>query len=315
MNPVWKSFQQTPLALAFREHPESRMGLLVLGLLFFGSWILLVVIGDPTEYTAEPLLPPSWLHLLGTNGQGQEVWRQTVAGTASSLTLALITGIAMTTLGAFIGLTAGYAGGALDRMLSFLINIVLVIPGLPLAFVLAAFLPTGPWTLLLVLTITGWAWTARVFRGLALSMRNKDFILAAEMMGESRLRILVWEILPNLLASFASSVIGSVIYAIGAQVGLEFLGLGDMNRISWGTNLYWASNDAALLTGSWWIFVPTGLGIALSCSALTLVSYAVDAVNNPGLRADTILRRRLRDPLRRAIGITPLAKELRHART
>ncbi|WP_141732630.1 ABC transporter permease [Oligoflexus tunisiensis] len=310
-----KSFRQTPLARALRDHPESRMGLLLLALLFLGSWLLLAVIGDPTEYTAEPLLPPSWAHPMGTNGQGQEVWRQTVAGTAASLSLALITGFAMTALGAFIGLMAGYAGGRIDRILSFFINIVLVIPGLPLAFVLAAFLPSGPWTLLLVLTITGWAWTARVFRGLALSMRNKDFILAAEMVGESRLRILSFEILPNLLASFASSVIGSVIYAIGAQVGLEFLGLGDMNRISWGTNLYWASNDAALLTGSWWIFVPTGLGIALSCSALTLVSYAVDAVNNPGLRADTILRRRLQDPFKRAIGITPLARELRYARS
>ncbi len=315
MNHVWKSFQQSTLARAFKDHSESRLGLVILGLLFFGSWILLALVGDPTEYTAEPLLPPSWLHLFGTNGQGQDVWRQTIAGTASSLTLALVTGIAMTALGAFIGLTAGYSGGLVDRLLSFLINIILVIPGLPLAFVLAAFLPSGPWTLLLVLTMTGWAWTARVFRGLALSMRNKDFILAAEMLGESRLRILVWEILPNLLASFASSAIGSVIYAIGAQVGLEFLGLGDMNRISWGTNLYWASNDAALLTGSWWIFVPTGLGIALSCSALTLVSYAVDAVNNPSLRAETIMRRRLGEPLQRAIGITPLAKELRHARS
>ena len=117
------------------------------------------------------------------------------------------------------------------------------------------------------------------------------------------------------LGQIGVSGVGRPVRHFGAQVGLEFLGLGDMNRISWGTNLYWASNDAALLTGSWWIFVPTGLGIALACSALTLVSYAVDAVNNPSLRAETILRRRLADPLRRAIGITPLAKELRHART
>lgn len=309
------NWRQTPLWKAFREHPESQIGLWVILLLFFGSCILRISLGDPTEYTAEPLLPPSFRHLMGTNGQGQEVLRQTVAGTVSSLTLAVITGLTMTASGALIGLTAGYRGGMIDRVLSFLTNIVLVIPGLPFAIVLAAFLPSGPWTLLLVLTLTGWAWTARIFRSLALSMRRKDFILAAELIGESRLHILVWEILPNLLASFASSAIGSVIYAIGAQVGLEFLGLGDMTRVSWGTNLYWASNDAALLTGSWWIFVPTGLGIALSCCALTLMSYAVDAVNNPSLRADTLLRRRLVDPWQRALGMTPLARELRHAQS
>lgn len=306
-------FRQSAYYKAFQDYPASMIGLFVLLSLFLGSWLLLPFIGDPTDFIAEPLLGPSWANWLGTNGQGQDVWRQTVAGTAASLGLAFATGMAMTVIGALVGLIAGYSGGWIDRLLSYATNIALVIPGLPLAFVLAAFLPSGPWSLFIVLVVTGWAWTARVFRGLALSLRAKDFVSAAAILGESRLRIVVYEILPNLLASFASSAIGATIYAIGAQVGLEFLGLGDMNRVSWGTNLYWASNDAALLTESWWIFVPTGFCIALACSTLTLVSYAVDAVNNPSLRAEQVLNKRLSHPLRRAIGVTPLAKELRHA--
>lgn len=306
--------EQSLIGRAFRDQPASLFGLIVLLLLFVGAWLLVPLIGDPAAYLAEPLQAPSWEHWFGTNGQGQDVWRQTVAGTAASLGLAFATGLSMTVLGALIGLIAGYSGGWIDRLLSASTNIALVIPGLPLAIVLAAFLPSGPWSLFIVLVLTGWAWNARVFRGLALSLRKKDFVAAAEISGESRLRIVTFEILPNLLSSFASAAIGATIYAIGAQVGLEFLGLGDMNRISWGTNLYWASNDAALLTGSWWIFVPTGLCIASACSALTLVSYAVDAVSNPSLRADQIMRQRLREPMQRAIGVTPLAKELKHVR-
>ncbi len=305
--------RQSPFHRAMRDYPASLLGLACLLLLGLGSVLLLPFIGDPRDFIAEPLLGPSTVYWFGTNGQGQDVWRQTVAGTASSLGLAFATGMSMTVIGALIGLIAGYTGSWIDKILSYATNIALVIPGLPLAIVLAAFLPSGPWSLYIVLVVTGWAWTARVFRGLALSLRSKDFVLAAALAGESRLRIVSFELLPNLLASFASSAIGATIYAIGAQVGLEFLGLGDMNRVSWGTNLYWASNDAALLTGSWWIFVPTGLCIALACSALTLVSYAVDAVNNPSLRAEQVLNKRLRDPLRRAIGVTPLAKEIRHA--
>lgn len=313
MNKKIKLFKQSTFYRALQDYRASALGLTVLLLLFGGSWLLLPFIGDPTDFIAEPLQGPSLAHWFGTNGQGQDVWRQTVAGTAASLGLAFATGLCMTLIGALLGLIAGYSGGWIDRILSYATNIALVIPGLPLAFVLAAFLPSGPWSLFIVLVVTGWAWTARVFRGLALSLRSKDFVSAAAIMGESRLRIVVFELLPNLLASFASSVIGATIYAIGAQVGLEFLGLGDMNRVSWGTNLYWASNDAALLTESWWIFVPTGFCIALACSTLTLVSYAVDAVNNPSLRAEQVLNKRLREPLHRAIGVTPLAKELRHA--
>ena len=80
-----------------------------------------------------------------------------------------------------------------------------------------------------------------------------------------------------------SAFIGATIYAIGAQVGLEFLGLGDIGKVTWGTNLYWASNDAALLTGSWWTFVPTGVCIAMLGFALTLISFGMDEITNPRL--------------------------------
>lgn len=127
---------------------------------------------------------------------------------------------------------------------------------MPLAIVIAAYLPSGPFTVALVLVVTGWAWNARVLRAQALALRRADFVAAAIVAGELDIRILMAEILPNMMSVLVAQVIGSTVYAIGAQVGLEFLGLGDVSRVTWGTMLYWAQNDSALLTGSWWTFVP-----------------------------------------------------------
>ena len=113
--------------------------------------------------------------------------------------------------------------------------------------------------------------------------------------------------MPRMLSLLASSFIGASIYAIGAQVGLEFLGLGDVSTITWGTNLYWASNDMALLTGSWWIFVPTGLSIAIVSFALTLINFGIDEVTNPRLIAERVWRKKISQETI-SNGITPVIK-------
>ena len=124
-----------------------------------------------------------------------------------------------------------------------------------------------------------------MLRSQTLSLREKDFVAAAEVSGESRLRIIFGEILPNMLSIVAASLLGSTIFAIGALSALEFLGLGNPSVVSWGTNLYWAGNNAGLLTGAWWTFVPSGACIALVAFAFALINYAIDEVTNPRLRA------------------------------
>ena len=100
--------------------------------------------------------------------------------------------------------------------------------------------------MILVLVVTGWAGSARVLRSQAMSIRGKDFVAAAIVTGERPLRIMFREILPNMASIVMITLLGCVIFGIGAQAGLEFLGLGDTSVVSWGTNLYWASNDGAL---------------------------------------------------------------------
>ena len=284
----------------------------VIGLYIIGGFILLSVIGpiianDPIEFLGTPLSPPSLEFIFGTNGQGQDVFAQTVAGARQTLFVGFTTGFLVVMIGAIIGGSSGYFGGRTDDLLSFLINIFLVMPGLPLMVILASWLPPGPGTLIGVLVLTGWAWNARVIRSQMMTYRNRDFVSAAIVSGETNIRIIIIEIMPRMLSRLASSFIGASIYAIGAQVGLEFLGLGDVSSVTWGTNLYWASNDMALLTGSWWTFIPTGLSIALVSFGLTLINFGIDEATNPRLISERRWKKQVPDHLIET-GVTPVMK-------
>lgn len=277
------------------EHLLPRDRRARVGLALLAAVTLLAVVGpffagDPSAPVAAPLRPPSWEHLLGTTGQGQDVLAQTLAGARTTLAVGLAAGVLSVALGAAIGAVAGYVGGWVDDALSLVTNVVLVLPGLPLAVVLAAWLPPGPTSLVAVLVFTGWAWHARVVRAEVTGLRRRDWVSAARLAGESPLRIVLVEILPNLRPLLASSVVGAATYALGAQVGLEFLGLGDPGTVTWGTNLYWASNDGALLTRSWWTFVPTGAGVALSGLGLALLGAGLGGGSAP--LVDTPVERR-----------------------
>lgn len=267
------------------NHRQARAGLILLTMLVVAVFVGPLLVGDPDAFVGRPLDPPSFTHLLGTTGQGQDVLAQTIVGGRTTLGLGLIVGVAVVMVGSVIGGLAGYIGGRVDDFLSFLINVFLVLPGLPLMVVLAAYLPAGPGSMAAVLILTGWAWNARVLRAQVASFRRRDFVEAAIVAGESPLRVLIVEILPNMASLLGGSVIGATTYAVGAQVGLEFLGLGDLGAVTWGTNLYWATNDSALLTGSWWTFVPTGTCVALTGLSLALINFGLDSLTNPALSA------------------------------
>jgi peptide/nickel transport system permease protein len=294
----------------FRGNTKALYGGMILFIFAMVAFIGPFFVGDPTDYIGVPLSPPSAEHWFGTNGQGQDVLAQTVAGAQKTLVLSFAVGAIVTLIGVTFGISAGFLGGYMDDFLSLLTNMFLVIPGLPLAIVLAAFLPPGGITLGFVLVITGWAWNARVLRSQTLTIKSKDFVKASIVAGESSYKIVFFEILPNMLSLIVSVFIGSTIYALGAQVGLEFLGLGNMNEITWGTNLYWASNDSALLTKSWWTFVPTGLSIALVGFALSLLNFAVDEVTDPSFKAERIFRKRLAHQPMVSQYSTPVVKNL-----
>ncbi len=242
--------------------------------------------GRPLDFVAMPHQPPSAEHLLGTTGQGQDVFTQLVHGARRSLMVGITAGFATSFFATVIGISAGYFGGRVDTLLSMLINVFLIIPGLPLLVALAAFLPPGEVTIIFALAVTGWAWTARVIRAQTLSIREKDFVLSCIVSGEGSLRIMFFEILPNMASIVAGALFGSITYGIAAQAGLEFLGLGNISSGSGGTILYWDGNNRGRRTGAWGTFVPAGACMALVAFALAMLNYAMDEITNPRLRVD-----------------------------
>jgi peptide/nickel transport system permease protein len=241
----------------------------------------LIAPGDPSRFVGRPSQPPSAQFWLGTTGQGQDVFTQVVRGSRISLFIGFTVGLLITLIGLAVGMTAGYLHGFADGVLNVFTNVFLILPALPLLITLSSFLPPGIGTVIFVLTVTSWAWPARVFRSQTLSLCEKDFVSAAIVSGEKTPYIIFIEILPNMMSLVVSSFFGNVVYAIGADVGLAFLGFENVTTASWGTMFYWA-----MLQGAWWTFVPPGLCVALVAFATTMMIYAVDEVTNPRLRSE-----------------------------
>ena len=268
-----------------------RSPLTLTGLAIVLTFVILAIIApwispyDPSTVSDDTLVGPSVSHWLGTTQNGQDVLSQMLYGARASMVVGLGAAALTTILSVGVGVTAGYIGGIGDEVLSLLANVFLVLPSLPLTIILAAYLPhSGSLGITLVITITGWAWGARVLRAQTLSLRKRDFVEAARATGEKTWRIILKDILPNQVAVIAASFIGTVIFAILTQASLAFLGLADVTQWSWGTILYWAQTGSALLTGAWWWFVPAGLAIALLGTALSLVNFGIDEFINPRLR-------------------------------
>lgn len=241
--------------------------------------------GDPNAEIYQPGLGPSWVNLLGTTSYGQDIFRQFIWGARASLTIAVTAGLLCTVLSAFIGVTAGYLGGVTDGALCMITDVFLVIPAFPLIVVIAAYSRGGGNALIIgVLVITGWSFGARQLRSQALSLRNREFLVAARLRGEKGWRIVVTEIFPNMVSLLVANFLGASVYAILTAAGLQFIGLGDVNTDSWGTMLYWAQNNEALQSGSpLWAIAP-GIGIAVLGGAFALLNYAFDEISNPVLR-------------------------------
>ena len=258
---------------------------LVFGVLLFG-FIAPLFAGNPRDYTGEMWAPPSATNWLGTGNMGADVFSQLAHGANGSLLVGLTAGVIAITLSLIFGIVAGYVGGFTDEFLSLITNIMLVIPGLPLIIVIAAFMESrSMWVIAAILGLTSWAGSAIVLRLQAKSLRNRDYVAASRVAGEKTFRIILVEILPNLLPLLAAQFLGAVLLAILSEAGLSFLGLGPDGAFTWGTILNQASQANALARGAWWWFVPPGLMIALFGAGLSLINFSIDETINPKLRS------------------------------
>jgi peptide/nickel transport system permease protein len=223
-----------------RRHWTGFAGSAILGIFLLAAvFAPLIAPSDPNEVDlSADLLGPGAQHLLGTDVVGRDIFSRLIYGARSTLGLAVPVALMVTAIGIVVGLAAGYFGGWIDTVISAVLNALVALPGLILSLAILALLGPGTFSLLIALTLAGWAGFARVVRGPVIVLRQSGYVEAATAAGASDFHILRRHLLPNILGPvvvLATLDLGSIVLAIAA---LSFLGLGDRPPAAeWGAML------------------------------------------------------------------------------
>jgi peptide/nickel transport system permease protein len=269
---------------------------------FSFSFIVLVIIAtmallsffspyDPTLWHVVPRdLSPSADYILGTDSNGQDIFWQATFAVRNSLIISLISALVSRSIAILVGMVAGYKGGAIDRLLMFLGDSLLVIP-LFLIFVMIAMMVREHMTLVtlgLMLAVFGWAWDARLIRSMVLSLREREFTMTAILSGTGTVKLVLKEYIPFATPLIFSTLINNISFAIGLEITLALLGLVNLNIPTLGTMLNWAYFSHAILLGRWWwILTPVILSL-LMFIALYWLSVSISEYLDPRTRIQRV---------------------------
>jgi peptide/nickel transport system permease protein len=229
----------------------------------------------------ETYLPPNSDYLLGTDQFGRDVLSRLIWGTRVSLFVGFLsTGIA-SIIGITLGSIAGYTGGKIDEIIMRLVEIFMMIPTFFLILTVVTLFGSSIWNVMLILGFTGWPGTARMIRAEFLSIKEKEFVEAAKMVGLSNFVIAFSEILPNAIFPAIVNASMRISGAIMTESSLSFLGLGDPNQSSWG----WMLNDAMKsFRRAWWLSTFPGLAITITVISFNLIGDGLNDALNPHLK-------------------------------
>ncbi len=293
--------------------------LAILGAIFLLVLVVLAVFApaiagdDPMVPQGRPFESPSRAHPLGTDDVGHDLFAQLLYGTRVSLIIALLSASIAVGVGLVVALLAGYRRGKLEQFLMRVVDLTLAFPFLVLVIVLAAFFGRSLVTTVVVIGAVIWARPARVLRSQVIKVREFQHVLAARAMGASTARIIGRHILPRVAPLAAAQFVRAANISVLIEASLSFLGLGDTNRISWGTMLYFANSRNAILTDAWiWWILPPGLALTVAVLGFAFLGYAIEEWADPRLARSgprPAMRRRSR-----ATAATPPPPDFRRAR-
>lgn len=219
--------------------------------------------------------PPSVKHIFGTDSRGQDIFWWMTFAVRNSLIMGAITAVISRVIAIIMGLTAGYQGGWLDRVLMSINDSFVILPLLPILILLGFLLRNSMNLFLLgvILGFFGWPYDARLIRSQVLSLKERSFTRTAVYSGTNGFWITINEHLPFVLPIVFATTINNLLWSIGMEVTLSVLGLSDLTTPSLGTALFWANQHGALVSGVWWwIAAPTLVAIILFLGLYLLFS-------------------------------------------
>lgn len=270
------------------NHKQGRVGLIIVLLLVLTAIFADVIAPyNPYDVTqrADKGLSPSFAHLLGTSiTTGQDVFSMLIYGTRVSLSIGIITGLLIAVLGSILGVAAGYMGGIVDMILMRIVDIMIVVPTLPLTIVITNIFGHNYVVIVFVFVLFGWQSLSRVVRSQVLLLKNSDYVKAAELAGAGKGYIMFRHILPGVSHLVVMNTALTCAGIMIAEAGLSFLGLGNPTAISWGKMLADAQNGGSMLFGHWWTILAPGIGIFLSVFAFMRLGLAIEEILNPRMK-------------------------------
>ena len=263
-------------------------GQLRVGLVLFALVLLVVLFApqlapfDPYDLGDDLLVPPGTAgHLLGTTNMGQDILSMLIYGSRASLAIGIVAAAISGVIGTLVGAVAGFYGGKLDKVISEVINVFLMIPSFFLVLIIVAMFGSIMVNVMFVIGLTSWPSNARMMRVQAMSIKERTFVKSAVAMGESKRQILFKYIIPNGLFPVIANTTMGVAKAILTEASLSFLGLGDPNVVSWGQMIF---DGKQYLTSGWWMSTFAGLCIMLIVMIFYLIGDGLNYALNPKMK-------------------------------
>jgi len=244
------------------------------------------LLADANNYVVDPKLYITGRvsGALGTDTLKRDIFSGVIAGLKWALFIGFVTSVIAVFIGVIYGIVGAYFGGFTDTAMSFVFELFVSIPMLPILIVMSAIFKPNIWIILATLIVFSWVGPVKTVRSMALQIKEETYIEAAKALGSSKWRIIFKHMAPLLLpysfANMALSVPGFIVF----EASLSLLGLGDPTIVTWGQILHEAQSSGATLNGLWWWIVPPGLFIAVMGMTFAFLGFAMDKILHPKLR-------------------------------
>lgn len=267
------------LKKCWRQSGHLRLGLILFAIILICAiFAPILETHDPYRLNDDLKAPPSSTYLLGTDALGGDVYSMIIEGMRTSLKVGFIAALISGLIGILVGGTAGFFGGKVDRWISEIINIFLMLPTFFLVLITVALFGSSITNVMVIIGLTSWPGNARLMRVQAMSLKERTFVKSAQALGESKMSVLFRYIIPNGIFPVIANTAMGVAGAILMEASLSFLGLGDANIISWGQMVF---AGRSYMTSAWWVATFPGLAILITVMSFYLICDGLNTVLNP----------------------------------